>query len=93
MLRSHMMRESGRGVKLIKKTDTKLLEYLNCSWRTISAEDTKYGLKLFGAFGSRFFVLTGMLTLALSFLLLALSQSLIYVVISLWIAAFGIYIS
>lgn len=52
---------SGRGVKLIRRTNSDLFQYLDGVWRKIYARDTKYGLKLSGGLDWRIFMFVGFL--------------------------------
>jgi predicted ATP-grasp superfamily ATP-dependent carboligase len=54
--------ESGRGVKLIKRTATDFFEYLDGAWQRICVQNARNGIVLSNAFGWRSLIFVGLLS-------------------------------
>lgn len=84
-------RESGFGVKLIKKTESGIKEYLNGKWKNLLVLDTKKGIKLLSFPSLKFiFILSVFIVFLFSFLSIYFKNSnyLIFVVLILIINSY-----
>ncbi len=82
--------ESGRGVKLLKRTATDFFEYLDGSWRKIQVRDTEKGLSISGSLGLYASIVIGLCIFSLIPLIFNLYPLIALFVIALLIIIMGI---